>query len=51
MVRQFLQSVIGDLSNNKLLSIATDGAGKMRGKVTGALPSFKIETLPGGYRI
>lgn len=51
IVRQFLRGVTGDMWNAKLLSVATDGAGNMKDKVSGEVTRIERESLPGFFGI
>lgn len=51
MISQLLEAVLGSCWRNKLLSVATDGARNMTGRVQGAVTRFQQVCLPGFIRI
>lgn len=50
-VHEALHTLFGDLSSTKLISVATNGASNMTGRVQGAVTLFEKSTLSGFFGI
>lgn len=51
IVKQFLEGMLGTIRKDKFLSIATDGARNMTGRVSGAATTFGNVAHPGVFRV